>query len=128
MSVEGQQQQQRTRVTVQIGRVGAVAEWAAVEFQGVFVVHDGAPRAASSDAWTAPATVPLGTLTVAGTTATFAVGNSRLAGTVIDLHTPLLVCEQVARPAGTDPRAPVQHRVVGFLRKKILFTKRPKTV
>lgn len=117
---------QCARVRVQIGRVGDVAEWAAVEFQGVFVVHDGAPRVASTDPWTAPAAVALGTLTVAGTTATFAVGNSRLAGTVVDLHTPLLVCEQVAR--APDPGAPVQHRVVGFLRKKIIFTKRPKTV
>lgn len=117
--------QQCKRVTVQIGRVGDVAEWAAVEFQGVFVVHDGAPREACTDAWTAPAVVALGTLTVTGATATFAVGNSRLSGAVVDLHTPLLVCEQVA---AADPRAPVQHRVVGFLRKKIIFTKRPKTV
>lgn len=125
VSKEGEKCQ---RVTVQIGRVGDVAEWAAVEFQGVFAVHEGATREASTDAWTAPAVIPLGTLTIAGTAATFAVGNSRLTGTVVDLHTPLLVCEQVARPAGADPSAPVQHRVVGFLRKKVLFTKRPKTV
>ena len=113
-------------IRVQIGRIGSLEEWAMVELQGVFVFKEGTPHVPVDEgSWAAPSVVDLGQMTVSGSHALLAVGNSRLEGSVVDLHTPMLVCERVED--GTQSGI-VQHRVVGFLKKKIIFSTRPKTV
>ena len=110
-------------VVVRIGRQGgggAVGEWVMLDFQGAFVLRADAPRAADGAA-------VLGELRVSGGKATVAVGNSLLEGSVVDLHTPILVCQRgtASSPQEQQHR---QHHIVGYLTKKIVFSKRPKTV
>ena len=114
---------------IQIGRIGNIEEWAMVEFQGIFIVKDSAlHKSVSEGNWASPSVVDLGQLTIDGTNATLAVGNNILKGNIIDLHTPMLICEKLE--PNKDPIKGIiqQHKVVGYLKKKIIFSTRPKTV